>query len=67
MANFAATDAGRVAAENLCKTRMAAKTWIVGHMAVDKSGNPIVRFIRPMSPTNPAYGEWVESRDDGAS
>lgn len=67
MANFADTNAGREAAEALVTTRMAAKTWIEGHQAVDVSGHVIVRFIRPMSPTNPDYGAWVESRDDAIS
>lgn len=64
MANFDNDAAGRVTAETLCKTRIAAGTWVNGHMAIDKSGNTIVRFQRFMSPTNPDYGAWVESRDD---
>lgn len=67
MANFPDTEAGRVAAEDLVKTRMAAGTWIEGHMAVDADAHTIVRFIRPMSPTNPDYGAWVTSRDDAAT
>lgn len=66
MANFADTAAGRVAAENLVKTRVVAKTWITGHMAVDKDGHTIVRFIRPMTSAL-TQGGWVESRDDGAT
>lgn len=67
MANFADTEAGRIAAEALVTTRMAAGTWIEGHMGVDENGHTIVRFIRPMSPTNPDYGAWVTSRDDAAT
>lgn len=65
MANFANTAAGRVTAENLCKTRTAANTWIEGHMAVDKSGNTIVRFLRPLSASllTTEY-TWIESRAD---
>ena len=64
MANFADTAAGRVLAEDLVKTRMAAGTWVVGHMGVNDAGNTVVRFQRPMSATNADYGAWVESRDD---
>lgn len=64
MANFANTATGRVLAETLCKTRIAAGVWVVAHMAIDKAGNTICRFIRYMSPTNPGYGAWVESRAD---
>lgn len=67
MANLANTAAGRSTAEALVKTRMDAGTWIVGFWAIDVSGNTVVRFQRPMSPTNPGYGEWVESRDDAIS
>lgn len=68
MANFAATAAGRVNAENLVKTRMAANTWLEGHMAVDKDGNTICRFLRPLS-ASLATTEytWIESRADDAS
>ena len=64
MANFADSAAGRVAAEDLVKTRMASKAWLVGHQAVNAAGNTIVRFIRPMSASNPTYGAWTESRSD---
>lgn len=70
MANFADTSAGRSAAEDLVITRMAAGTWINGHVAIDKSGHTIVRFQRPMATTDAttrAHGAWVESRDDAAS
>jgi len=67
MANFENTDEGMALAEALCKTRMAAKTWVVAHHGKNQDGNVVVRFQRPMSPTNPAYGAWVESRDDAAT
>lgn len=67
MANFAATAAGRVAAEDWAKAKIADKTWVNAHMGVDKDGNTVCRFQRPMSPTNPDYGAWVESRDDAAT
>ena len=67
MANFDNDAAGRGTAEALVITRMAAGVWIVGHMAMDKSGNTIVRFQRPMavtSATTKEYGAWTESRAD---
>ncbi len=67
MANFADTADGRALAEALCTTRMLAGTWIEGHMAENVDGHTIVRFQRPMSPTHPDYGAWVESRDDAAT
>ena len=66
MANFADSAAGRVAAEDLVKTRMGAKTWVVGHQAVNAAGNTIVRFIRPITSAL-TQGAWVESRDDAAT
>lgn len=65
MANFDNDAAGRETAAALCRTRMTSKAWIVGHPAIDNSGNTIVRFQRPMAPTSDAtreYGAWVESR-----
>jgi len=67
MANFANTDAGKIEAQDLIKTRMIAGVWINGHVGVDYSGNVLCRFQRYMSPTNPDYGAWVESRDDAAT
>jgi len=61
MANFADDATGLGQAEALCKTRMASKTWVVAHHAL-VDGHPVCRFQRPMSPTNPDYGAWVESR-----
>lgn len=62
MANFADTEAGMAAAAVLCKARVAAGVWVVAHTAL-VDGHPVCRFQRYMSPTNPAYGAWVESRD----
>jgi len=70
MAAFAATAAGRVAAGDLCKTRMAANTWIVGHMAVNESGATIVRFQRPKATTSDEtreYAGWYTSTDTAAT
>jgi hypothetical protein len=70
MPNFSNDALGKVDAENLCKTRMAANTWVVGHVGVDKSANVVVRFIRFMAPTSDAtraYGGWEESRDTAAT
>lgn len=67
MANFTNDLTGREAAETLITTRMVAGTWVEGHQGQDESGNVYVRFIRPMSPTNPDYGAWITSRDDAAS
>lgn len=64
MADFADTSAGRQTAEALCVTRMTAKVWVVAHMAINAAGHTICRFQRFMSPTNPGYGAWVESRAD---
>jgi hypothetical protein len=66
MANWADTAAARVLAENLVKTRMAAKTWVVGFMCVDKDGHTAVHFIRPMTSAL-TQGAWVESRADDAT
>ena len=67
MANFANTAAGRVTAEVWAKAKIVDKTWVNAHVAVDSSGNTIVRFQRFMSATNPGYGDWVTSRDDAAT
>lgn len=67
MANFANTEAGRIAAEDWAKAKIADKTWVNAHQAIDKAGNTICRFQRFMSATNPGYGEWVESRADDAT
>jgi hypothetical protein len=45
---------------------MAAKTWVVGFMCVDKDGHTAVHFIRPMTSAL-TQGAWVESRADDAT
>lgn len=68
MANFANTAAGRILSEEWAKAKIADGTWINAYGAVmDLSGNTICRFQRPMSPTHPDYGAWVESRADDAT
>ena len=51
-----------------CETRAKAKivdgTWVNAHAAVQVDGTLCVRVQRFMSPTNPAYGAWVEITDD---
>ncbi|HYT58088.1 MAG TPA: hypothetical protein VEQ38_25570 [Verrucomicrobiae bacterium] len=64
MANFPDTEEGKITAANLIKTRMASHAWIQGHVGVDFNGHVVVRFQRPMSPTAPSEGGWIESRDD---
>ena len=55
------------ASENRCKAQIVAKVWVVAHSARNKDGQIIARFIRPMSPTNPGAGGWVETADDSVS
>lgn len=55
------------AAELRCKTLMAAGTWIVAHSEVKMNGTIAVRVIRPMSPSHPDYGGWVEITDDATA
>jgi len=67
MADFDDTAAGRSLAEALVRTRMAAKAWVVGHVAISKDGHTIVRFQRMRSSTSATtlgYGAWTESRAD---
>lgn len=52
------------AAETRCTAQMEAGTWVVAHSAKNEAGTIICRVIRPMSPTNPGYGGWVEISDD---
>ena len=67
MANFANTEAGRTAAEEWAKAKIADGTWVVAHMAMNSDGNTVCRFQRFLSPTHPDYGSWEESRDDAAT
>ena len=66
MANFANDDTGFEAAQALVLTNMASFACVEGYASHDMDGNTIVRFIRFMSPTNPDYGAWTESRDTAA-
>jgi hypothetical protein len=70
IANFANTEAGRIVAETWARAKVADKTWVEAHMTVNKDGNVVVRFIRPMAPTSATtkgYGAWTESRADDAT
>ena len=70
MANFANTAAGRIAAEDWAKAKIADGTWVNAHMAVSIAGNTICRFQRFMAPTSATtkeYGAWTESRADNAT
>ncbi len=67
MANFANSSAGWRTALAWAKAKMADKTWVNAHVAKNVDGNTIVRYQRFMSPTNPGYGTWVESRADDAT
>ena len=70
MAAFAATAAGRILAEEWAKAKMADGTWLVAHMAINKDGATIVRFIRPAAPTSATtkeYGGWTTSTEDDAT
>jgi hypothetical protein len=60
MAAFATMEAAEIRA----RAKMEDGTWFQAHAARNFSGAIIVRFQRKMSPTNPAYGEWVETTDD---
>lgn len=67
MANFEATQAGRILSEEWAKAKIADGTWIVAYGGVmDKSGNTICRFIRPLTSAL-TQGAWVESRADDAT
>jgi len=66
MADFADTAAGFETAQALVLTNMASFAWVEGYASHDVDGHTVVRFIRFMSPTNPDYGAWTESRDDAA-
>ena len=54
-----------------CETRAYLKrgdgTWINAFACRQNDGTLAVRVQRPMSPTNPAYGAWVEITDDGTT
>ena len=54
-----------------CEVRARAKmedlTWIEAHAGRTVAGVLCVRVQRPMSPTNPGYGDWVEITDDATA
>lgn len=59
-ATFAAAEARAVA-------KVADGTWVNAHACRQVGGTLAVRVQRFMSPTNPAYGAWVEITDDGTT
>lgn len=64
MADFATF----AAAELRARTKVADKTWVVAHAARATTGGKFaVRVIRPMSPSSPGAGAWVELTDDGGT
>ena len=67
MANFADTDTGRSQAETLIRTRMVAKTWVVGFRCITIDGHTAVRYQRFMSHTADDEGAWLQSRDTAAT
>jgi hypothetical protein len=52
------------AAEARVVAKVKDHTWINGHSCRLMDGTIAVRVQRYMSPTNPAYGAWVEITDD---
>ncbi len=55
------------AAETRAVAQMEAGTWLNAHAARHTTnGKFCCRVQRPMSPTNPGYGEWTEIDDDTA-
>jgi hypothetical protein len=52
------------ACETRVKAKIVDKTWVNGHAGRTQAGVLCVRVQRPMSPTNPGYGAWVEITDD---
>lgn len=55
------------AAETRAKNKVADLTWVNAHAQRKMDGTLSVRVQRYMSPTNPAYGAWVEITDDGTT
>jgi hypothetical protein len=52
-------------AEDRAKAQMAAGTWVVAYACRGESAALYsVRFIRPMSPSAPGNGGWVELTDN---
>lgn len=52
------------AAETRAYAKRADGTWVNAHAMRQADGTLAVRVQRFMSPTNPAYGAWVEITDD---
>jgi hypothetical protein len=55
------------AAEERCKSQIAAGVWVVGHSERDANGVIKARFIRYMTTAGlatPARGGWEETDDD---
>ena len=55
------------AAETRAYAKVVDQTWINAHACQTFAGTLAVRVQRPMSPTNPAYGDWVEITDDATA
>lgn len=55
------------AAETRAYAKVQDGTWINAHAGRQNDGTLCVRLQRKMSPTNPAYGEWVEITDDATT
>ncbi len=55
------------AAESRAVAKVADGTWVNAHAQHGVTGTPGVRVQRFMSPTNPAYGAWVEITDDATT
>jgi hypothetical protein len=63
MADFATL----TAAEVRLTAKLADHTWVNGYACRATTGGKFaVRVQRPMSPTHPGYGEYVEITDDAA-
>ena len=56
-----------VAAETRAYALVADGTWVNAHSMRQNDGTIAVRVQRFMSPTNPAFGAWVEITDDATT
>ena len=63
MAAFATFEA----AEQRAYAKRLDGTWVNAHAQRGVTGTIGVRVQRFMSPSNPAYGAWVEITDDGTT
>jgi hypothetical protein len=50
-------------AEARAIAKMADFTWVVAHAEREFDATIAVRVQRPMSPTHPDYGAWIEVTD----